>query len=217
MGVLGTATGSGSTNHGVRGRKNSNGAQGLIGAANGFDFYAEGPGTNYGPFTGTHDALALPTDAFTVGDIVVDMSVIRRNGISSTITLVANSSTANQKAALGVVCAAPKPLSSSQAAVYVAGFDEDTGQNIMSPDYDTDCLLYNIIAINSLGEGQVNVCGENGDIAAGDLIVTSSIAGKGMKQSDDIVRATTVAKSREAVTFSSSTECKQVACIYLCG
>jgi hypothetical protein len=71
--------------------------------------------------------------------------------------------------------------------------------------------------MNSLGEGQVNVCGENGDIEIGDLIVTSSIRGKGMRQSDDIVRNYTVAKSREAVTFSSPTEVKTIACIYLCG
>lgn len=71
--------------------------------------------------------------------------------------------------------------------------------------------------VNALGEGSVNVCGENGDIEVGDLIVTSSIAGKGMRQSDDIVRGYTVAKSREAVTFSSPDEIKQIACIYLCG
>jgi hypothetical protein len=41
--------------------------------------------------------------------------------------------------------------------------------------------------------------------------------GKGMKQDDDIVRNYTVAKSREAVTFSSPEEVKQIACIYLCG
>lgn len=218
LGVFGVATGSGSsTNHGVRGKNNNNLASGLVGAANGFDFYAEGPGTNYGPFTGTHEALTLITDTFTVGDIVIDTAVIRRNGISSTIAQVTNSQTANQKAALGVVCAAPKPLTSSQPAVYIIGYDEETNRNIMSPDYDTDCLSYNIIAINALGEGQINVCGEGGDIAAGDLIVTSSVAGKGMRQADDIVRNYTVAKAREAVTFSSPTEQKQVACIYLCG
>lgn len=38
-----------------------------------------------------------------------------------------------------------------------------------------------------------------------------------MKQSDDIVRATTVAKVRENVVFGSPSEERQVACIYLCG
>jgi hypothetical protein len=87
----------------------------------------------------------------------------------------------------------------------------------MSPDYEPDCQVYNIMAVNALGEGQINVCGEGGDIQAGDLIVTSSIPGKGMKQADDIVRSITVAKARESVTFSSPTEVKQIACIYLSG
>lgn len=218
LGVYGVATGSGSTtNHGVRGKNNTNLASGLVGAANGFDFYAEGPGTNYGPFTGTHEALTLLADTFTVGDIVIDTAVIRRNGISSTIVQVANSHTANQKAALGVVCTIPKPLTSSQPAVYIIGYDEETNHNIMSPDYDIDCLSYNIMAVNALGEGQINVCGEGGNIEAGDLIATSSVAGKGMRQADDIVRSYTVAKARESVTFSSPTEQKQIACIYLCG
>ena len=76
---------------------------------------------------------------------------------------------------------------------------------------------HDYVAINSVGEGQINVCGEAGNFQIGDLIVCSSIAGKGMKQSDDIVRNTTVAKVREAVTFSSPTEVKLVSCIYLCG
>jgi hypothetical protein len=76
---------------------------------------------------------------------------------------------------------------------------------------------YRLGIINSLGEGQVLVCGEGGNIARGDLIVTSSLPGKGMKQTDDIIRSYTVAKAREAVTFTDTTTVKQVACIYLCG
>ena len=76
---------------------------------------------------------------------------------------------------------------------------------------------YDPISINALGEGLINVCNEGGNIEAGDLIVTSSMVGKGMKQSDDIVRSYTVAKARESATFASNTEVKQVACIYLCG
>ena len=71
--------------------------------------------------------------------------------------------------------------------------------------------------MNSVGEGQVNVCGENGNIEIGDLIVSSSTTGKGMKQDDDIIRSCTVAKAREAVTFASASTVKQIACIYLCG
>jgi hypothetical protein len=61
------------------------------------------------------------------------------------------------------------------------------------------------------------VCGENGNIQAGDLIVSSSIPGKGMRQADDIIRSYTVAKARESVTFDSPTQVKMIACIYHCG
>jgi hypothetical protein len=220
--IRGLATAGGGNNHGVRGlNTNGNGAgsntAGLVGAANGYDFYADGAGTNYGPFTGTHDALTDPNDNFTIGDIVVDSQLVRRNGISSAITLVKTSTSANQKAALGVICAEQHPFENNIPAVYMSGFDEETGLPVPTAEYEIDKQTYNLVAVNALGEGQINVCGEGGNIEAGDLIVTSSLPGKGMKQSDDIVRAITVAKARESVTFASQTEVKQIACIYLCG
>jgi hypothetical protein len=127
----------------------------------------------------------------------------------------------NQKAALGVVSMEPRPLSDFAPKAYIKGWEEDpvTGEyeQVNIPCYEEHCELYNLIAVNALGEGQINVCGENGDIEAGDLIVTSSMPGKGMKQADDIVRSYTVARSREAITFSSPTEVKMIACIFLSG
>jgi hypothetical protein len=87
----------------------------------------------------------------------------------------------------------------------------------LDPQFEQIVATHDFVAINSLGEGQINVCGEAGTIELGDLIVTSSVPGKGMRQSDDIVRSTTVAKARETVTFDSPTQVKQIACIYLCG
>jgi hypothetical protein len=84
-------------------------------------------------------------------------------------------------------------------------------------DYYHIPSTHQVIHLNALGEGLINVCGEGGAIEKGDLIVTSSIPGKGMKQADDIIRSYTVAKARESVTFNSSTELKQIACIYLAG
>jgi hypothetical protein len=87
----------------------------------------------------------------------------------------------------------------------------------LDPQYVTLLEQNTLILVNGVGEGLINVCGENGNLAIGDLIVTSSMPGKGMKQSDDIVRSITVARCRESVTFSSPTDVQQVACIYLCG
>lgn len=213
-----SASGSGGGNaHGIRGAnyKASTTTSGLVGAANGYDFYADGSGTNYGPFTGTHDSLVPIGSTFEVGDIVVDQQIIERNGVSSTIALVAGSMTPNQQGVLGVVCALPSPLDLQKPAAFIESITE-TGV-VMKPSFYSSCDIYNFMPVNAVGEGQINVCGENGDISVGDLIVSSSTVGKGMKQADDVVRSYTVAKSRESVTFSSPSEIKQIACIYLGG
>ena len=77
---------------------------------------------------------------------------------------------------------------------------------------------YKLMAVNAVGEGQINVVKENGNIAKGDLIVCSSTAGKGMKQTGEAVKSFTVARARSAVTWASSeTDVRLVPCIYLCG
>jgi len=189
---------------------------GLIGAANGYDFYADGQGTNYGPFTGTHDGLILKDTEVSLGDILVDVAVVKRNGISSTITKVEVSDSLNQKAVIGVVCALPKALTQTSIAAYVEGFNE-VGTQIMSSQLETDAQIYNHVAINALGEGQINVCGLGGNLEPGDLLVSSTIPGKAQKQQDDLVRSYTVAKCRESVIFDYPEQIKLVACIYLCG
>ena len=188
---------------------------GLIGAANGYDFYAEGAGSNYGPFTGAHDCLVANDETVSMGDLVVDVSCIARRGLSNTIFSVEASSSANQVAVLGVIVANNGALSDRKPAAFIEEMTEDG--IVMSSDYESAKNNYKIMAVNALGEGQINLTGEGGNLLAGDLVVTSSTAGKGMKQSDNIVRSHTVARVRESVSFTSTDEEKIAACIYLCG
>lgn len=204
--------------HGIRGQ-NASGSSGLVGPANGYDFYAEGSGTNYGPFTGSHDALVPIGTSVQIGQIVVDVTVVERGGISSTICEVALSTSANQLGAIGVAAIAPRALSDllpNAFTDFAAGPDAD-GNPQPKSSYLAACYAYEHLAINAVGEGQVQVCNEGGDLAIGDLIVTSSTAGVGMKQSDDTVHSYTVARCREAVTFSGPGDIQTVACIYHCG
>ena len=60
-----------------------------------------------------------------------------------------------------------------------------------------------ICLVNSLGEGGMWVCNVNGDLAIGDYITTSSVAGYGMKQGDDLLHNYTVAKASMNVPFSN--------------
>jgi hypothetical protein len=138
--------------------------------------------------------------------------------------LYKKSSTKNQKGVIGVCIEIfDVPPTDWNEYEQTGEVDPITGKPVPDPTPIPNPMYYpipagqKVIHVNALGEGTINVCGEGGDIEIGDLIVTSSIPGKGMKQSDDFVRSVTVAKSRQVVTFSSSTEVKQVACIYLGG
>jgi hypothetical protein len=174
------------------------------------------------PFTGSHDGVMLNTVVPEVGDILVDTQIIATSGISEALARMVISSTANQPA-IGVytgdrkVSYLPNSISEHSAPIHVAGNTFIPGPRVLRPEFANLLDDSRIIGCNSVGEGLINVCGEAGNISAGDLIVTSSMAGKGMKQSDDIIRAKTVAKAREAVTFTDPTQVKMIACIYLCG
>lgn len=182
----------------------------------GYAFYIDiGVG---GPFTGAHDGLLNNNEIINEGDILVDTGFSVNANISDTITKVSCSSTPNQKGVIGVF---NKYSDSSHvpAALSICVSDEVSGSSnfVINPEHEHLLQENKLVIINSIGEGLINVCGENGNIEVGDLIVTSSTPGKGMKQSDDLVRNITVAKSRENITFSSPTEVKQIACIYLAG
>jgi hypothetical protein len=165
--------------------------------------------------------MLLKTVSCVPGDILIDHSIVVST-ISDSFGEVAISASANQAAAIGVLqkrkggwilppAFINRPATKAAQAV---GVKVDPVLIADPSVYHDD---YDLVDINAVGEGAINVCGENGDISKGDLIVTSSIPGKGLKQADDIVRSYTVAKAREDVTFDSPTQVKMVACIYLCG
>ena len=220
-GVVGSvlATNAGTAAHGVRGRNNYNSTSGLIGVANGYDFYADGAGTNYGPFTGNHDILLPINQTLVQGQIVVDVKCIARNDWSNAIFQVAASTTANQAGARGVFVGQLRPLSSVTPPAFIDHWVEvdNVSVPVMTAQYDAIKNDYWFGSMNSIGEGQIQVTGENGNISVDTLLVTSSTIGVAMAQSDDVIRSKTVAKAREAVIFASPSEVKIVACIYLGG
>ena len=190
---------------------------GVIGNGGTWDFYADGSGSNYGPFTGTHDALFDKEHEVEVGDIVIDVALVAQKSISNAITRVERSSTANQPGALGVVSGRDELHTNGPPAALAepraAGVTYDT----IAEEYAGLIATHDRLRVNAIGEGLINVCGQGGNIAIGDLIVTSDTAGKGMRQADNIVRAVTVAKAREAVTFATAGEVRTIACIYVSG
>lgn len=179
------------------------------------------------PFTAAHDGLISDYAAVVPGDIIVDMEVLKHIDISNSIVRMEASIEPNQKGVVGVcneIFAEPPQDWQPSAPVqdYVYAMDEDISARPKPSTYDNAGYFpipegMRVLHVNAIGEGLINVCGEGGNIEKGDLIVTSSIPGKGMRQADDIVRNITVAKARETVQFEYSTQVKQIACIYMCG
>ena len=213
-GVYGVST----DGKGVRGQSTND--IGVWGHGSTYDFYAAGTGTNYGPFTGAHDGLVLKELVGEIGDLLIDSQLVYVKNISNSIFENTLSTIPQEQSIVGVLCSLPVVLTDENTPAALSKKDIEDADNIESipiQEYTTISATYNLITMNALGEGMVNVCGENGNILAGDYICSSNIAGKGMKQDDNILHNYTVAKAREGVSFSSPTEVKQVACIYLCG
>ena len=188
----------------------------LLGRSNnsgGYAVYAQSGG--YGPFTGQHDALLRKADEVEIGDIVIDEKVISRSGVDDTLTLVRVSDEPSQLAALGVV----SRRTALDPAVEFAALRRSDNEKSEAPTFLMRRLAdrYDLLTVNSVGEGQINVCGRAGNIKAGELLITSSMRGKAERQPDLGVYAVTVAKAREAVTFEYPDQVRRVACIYLCG
>lgn len=195
----------------------SEGHTGVKAAGDVWDFYADGNGSNYGPFTGSHDALLLKTHDADQGDIVVDVELIARKSVSNALTRVERSSAANQQGALGVVSRRSALTADGSPAAISDGPTIHRSYSVISEDFAGLVDTHDRLQVNAVGEGLINVCGQGGDIAIGDLIVTSDVPGKGMRQADDIIRGYTVAKARETATFATAGEVKTIACIYVSG
>jgi hypothetical protein len=237
-----TGSASGTTAASIRNQTGGHGQVGLSSSDGSYAFNAKVGGyfdesnVGYLTFTGAHLAFINKGEKFEVGDIVCDRQAISTS-ITDSVTRVSISNTPMEKSSVGVFAAySTETMPMVPAIVDKEKTDaadkkregEGTKNKPQEPERDKRVYRdgidlkqlqkdYELIRMNSVGEGAVNVCGENGDIQAGDLIVTSSMPGKGMKQGDDIVRSYTVAKARDNVTFSSPDEVKLIACIYLCG
>jgi hypothetical protein len=168
----------------------------------------------FAPFTGSHQALIDNTEELDVGDIVEDLDVMVRGDINNTLMLVTSSIKEKSKSPIGVYT---EEVRLEALECISEQLDPLSAERNVIPIYKGLKNTYKGIQINALGEGKINVCGLGGNLEPGDLITTSSIPGKGMRQDDDLVRNYTVAKCREYVEFDYPEQVKQVACIYMCG
>ena len=156
----------------------------------------------YLPFTGSHETLMSKDVKVDVGDIVCVKNIVYKKDINNVLVEVELSKQSLQKTRFGVIC-------------YATELNNEIDlPKILFKKYNK---THNIVIVNGLGEGQINVCGENGDIEAGDLIVTSNVTGKGMRGDDATPVNRIVAQALESVKFKSKDEVKMIACVYLCS
>lgn len=223
--------------HGLQASNTNYGTSGVVGMAGSYDFYADGSGTNYGPFTGAHDGL-VPNDAvLELGDLLVDVECVSQRGYSNSLFTMERSSEPYQLGVRGPAAAIVGPLSEHAPAAMIEGKatatvadDRTVTMDIMSGSYYDLADTHTLVAVNGVGEGLIKVCGQGGPIGPDDLLVTSSIPGVAMRQNvyqvdngvaDDLVRRCTVAKARVAkgqqITFSAADQVAVIPCIYLGG
>ncbi|MBW2108004.1 MAG: hypothetical protein JRI36_04965 [Deltaproteobacteria bacterium] len=191
--VYGEATGNGSIGVWGRATEGSN-STGVWGEGSKWDFYANGTGSNYGPFTGAHEVKLGPgvPEDIRPGMIlsVTGETAARKNTqgnilLSSTLPTVTLSEKATDKALFGVfISEGPLP----EGHWYEASEGERFG------------------IVNALGEGRVWVSNINGDVGAGDYITSSPVPGYGQLQEDDILHSYTLGKATEAVDWDTVSE-----------
>jgi hypothetical protein len=167
---------------------------GVSGSGGLWDFYADGSGTDYGPFTGAHEVkFSRDMSEENMSGLIVSTTgktELRKNesgkvSLSSTLPTVTLSTKANDKAVFGVVVRdAPLPKDH--------WYESQKGETFG--------------VVNALGEGRVWVTNRNGNIENGDYITTSEIPGYGQMQDDDFLHSYTLGKAIESVDWEQVSE-----------
>ena len=176
----------------------------------------------FAPFTGLHETY-LPFDEDDKGMIVystgnyaselkdgnVDGVVYDYLTISDACPVVKICTTENDKRVIGVLSnrhnrTQIKEITEEEYELitgdekYVYAKKEDS--NVYVCDSNTDEFSKGYY--NAVGEGSIWVCNKNGDLENGDYITSSTVAGYGQKQNDDLLHNYTVAKITTDCDFS---------------
>jgi len=185
---------SGSTVHYAAAFNANNGTNGIgcYAAGSSRDFYAGGPGTNYFPFTGSHEVKLVegfpvdPKPGIIVSATGNTAKRFKKDGtvsLSSTLPEIQISRKNNDKSVFGVF----------------------VSEDVLPDDHwYSEKGRFGII--NAVGEGRVWVCEFNGNVESGDYITTSNVPGYGKKQDDDLLHNYTLGKAIETVDWDNVNE-----------
>ena len=120
------------------------------------------------------------------------------------------------------VALASQPNSRNVAGILISCTEKsgDSPRSSLGPIADSFGYVCQVAAVGDSRSGDllgVSVCNLGGEVVAGDLLVTSSRPGYLMKQEDDIIRSSTVAKAMQPVNFSDDGVATGVYAYVYCG
>jgi hypothetical protein len=166
----------------------------------------------YNTFTGGHVGQTdEDISKWEIGMVLaVTGDILEKNGELSSVCRalckVRLSNGRKDKAAIGVYTGARKGKDQVDKG-------DDDGHDVKGFDRNKEMISY-----NAVGEGKILVCDTNGNIEIGDYICSSTKAGFGEKQDDDLLHNYTIAKATEKVDWSKETiKEKLIACTYHAG
>lgn len=196
----------------------------------------------YNTFTGAHIGVyssSTPLEEWRRGMIVCSTGVLSdASTFSNTYVGLDLSNTSKSKTVMGIYDNVNvkhdehllnnhrHELESEESGLYKNYYDNEEGERVecLHPHHDKIGLDVDAIVFNAIGEGMILVTNADGDIQNGDYITTSTYAGIGVLQDDDILHSYTVAKCTEQVDWDSvevdadlGIKVKLVACTYHCG
>lgn len=154
---------------------------GCYSSGNTYDFYAGGPGGNFGPFTGGHDVILHSSVS---DDIKPGMLMVTTGKIKT--------SKENCSVSAAEVKLSDFPESPEIFGVFVS-FTRNPPSSLNSNSENLRCGV-----VNALGEGLVWVCDINGNPEKGDFITSSSVPGFGMRQNSSQLCSFTLGKLTES-------------------
>ena len=165
------------------------------------DYYDKDPG-NFIKCIKTPQRQDESDELETPGTLVIATSVIP----NTTMPVIVPSSMCRDVRVLGVI------------AQVTINDDLRLGPLCFKSKYQTTSELLTTALVQVRGLGRIRVSMENGPIANGDLLTSSSIPGVAMRQGDDVVKSCTVAKSLSNVVASVDISfIHDLPCIFLLG
>ena len=206
---------------GVVRMNNNNGEYRIHGQGGSYTVLVRADG-GYGTFTGSHDTFTPFSEddvgkiVYSTGNYATEVKDGNVNGVIYDYLTIMDScpvvkicATENDKRVMGVLSTRNRRTQieeiSKEEYELITGdekyaYEKKDGADVYIGEINTDEFSRGYY--NAVGEGSIWVCNKNGNFENGDYITSSTVAGYGQKQNDDLLHNYTVAKITADCDFS---------------